>query len=214
MEQRLSLVTLGVRDLDAARQFYERLGWRSTGPTEEVVFFQAGGVVVGLWSRSELAADTVVEDSGGWGGITLAHNVGSREAVDALLEEAGVREGLCDVRVRRRSGEATAASSRIPTATAGRSLTTRSGQSPTTVARWWASSRSKWWCPAVTGHHHRFAPLSVTRHGLLTVPPLAIVSADVSRISIPVRCEVRAMTAGATGAAPCSPSSVREWERR
>lgn len=88
MEQRLSLVTLGVRDLDAARQFYERLGWRSTGPTEEVVFFQAGGVVVGLWSRSELAADTVVEDSGGWGGITLAHNVGSREAVDALLEEA------------------------------------------------------------------------------------------------------------------------------
>ncbi len=89
MEQRLSLVTLGVRDLDAARQFYERLGWRSTGPTEEVVFFQAGGVVVGLWGRSELAADTVVEDSGGWGGITLAHNVGSREAVDALLEEAG-----------------------------------------------------------------------------------------------------------------------------
>ena len=88
MEQRLSLVTLGVRDLDAARQFYERLGWRSTGPTEEVVFFQAGGVVVGLWSRSELAADTVVEDSGGWGGITLAHNVRSPEAVDALLEEA------------------------------------------------------------------------------------------------------------------------------
>ena len=125
MEQRLSLVTLGVRDLDAARQFYERLGWRSTGPTEEVVFFQAGGVVVGLWSRSELAADTVVEDSGGWGGITLAHNVGSREAVYALLEEAGVREGLCDVRVRRRSGEATAASSRIPTATAGRRLTAR-----------------------------------------------------------------------------------------
>ena len=56
-------------------------------------------------------------------------------------------------------------------------------------------------------------PLSVTRHGLLTVPPLAIVSADVSRISIAVRCEVRAMTA-ATGAAPWSPSSVREWERR
>ena len=89
MEQRVSLITLGVTDLAAARKFYERPGWRSTGPTEEVVFFQAGCVVVGLWSRSELTADTVVEDSGGWGGITLAQNVRSREAVDALLEEAG-----------------------------------------------------------------------------------------------------------------------------
>jgi len=88
MEQRISLVTLGVADLDDAREFYERLGWQSTGPTEEVVFFQAGGMVVALWGRAELAADTVVEDSAGWGGITLAHNVRSPEAVDGLLEEA------------------------------------------------------------------------------------------------------------------------------
>ncbi len=88
MEQRVSLVTLGVADLDAAREFYERLGWQPTGPTEEVGFFQTGGMVVALWGCAELAADTVVEDSGGWGGITLAHNVRSPEAVDALLEEA------------------------------------------------------------------------------------------------------------------------------
>lgn len=88
MEQRISLVTLGVADLDAARGFYERLGWHATGPTEDVVFFQTGGLVVALWGRAELAADTVVVDSGGWGGITLAHNVTSPEAVDALLGEA------------------------------------------------------------------------------------------------------------------------------
>lgn len=102
MEQRISLVTLGVADLGAARQFYERLGWRATGPTEEVVFFQAGGIVVGLWSRAQLAADTVVEDSGGWGGITLAHNVRSAEAVDALLVEAQAAGGTV-----RRPGAAT-----------------------------------------------------------------------------------------------------------
>ena len=88
MEQRISLVTLGVADLGSARQFYERLGWRPTGPTQDVVFFQAGGMVIGLWGRDELAADTVVEDAGGWGGITLAQNVGSPQEVDALLAEA------------------------------------------------------------------------------------------------------------------------------
>ncbi len=102
MEQRISLVTLGVADLDAARQFYERLGWGATGPTDEVVFFQAGGIVVGLWSRAQLAADTVVEDSGGWGGITLAHNVRSAEAVDALLAEVRAAGGTV-----RRPGAAT-----------------------------------------------------------------------------------------------------------
>jgi predicted lactoylglutathione lyase len=93
MEQRISLVTLGVADLDAARGFYERLGWQPTGPTEDVVFFQTGGMVVALWGRAELAADTVVEDSGGWGGITLAHNVRSPGEVDALLDEAAAAGG-------------------------------------------------------------------------------------------------------------------------
>ena len=81
-------MTLGVADLDAARAFYERLGWSQTGPGEGVVFFQAGGMVVGLWSREALAEDSGVEDSGGWGGVTLAHNVGSPTEVDAVIEEA------------------------------------------------------------------------------------------------------------------------------
>ncbi len=88
MEQRISLVTLGVADLDRARSFYEALGWRRTGDDEGVVFFQAGGMVLALWSRAELAADSGVEDGGGWGGVTLAYNVRSPEEVDATLAEA------------------------------------------------------------------------------------------------------------------------------
>jgi catechol 2,3-dioxygenase-like lactoylglutathione lyase family enzyme len=88
MEQRLSLVTLGVRDLDRARRFYEALGWRRTGDQEEVVFFQAGGLVVALWGRDELAHDSTVTDGGGWGGVTLAYNTRSPQEVDAVIEEA------------------------------------------------------------------------------------------------------------------------------
>ena len=89
MEQRLSVVTLGVADLERARRFYEALGWHSpSAPEEGVAFFQAGGMVVALWSRASLAEDSAVADPGGWGGITLAHNVDSPEAVDAILHEA------------------------------------------------------------------------------------------------------------------------------
>jgi catechol 2,3-dioxygenase-like lactoylglutathione lyase family enzyme len=88
VEQRLSLVTLGVANLDRARRFYEALGWRETPRAEGVVFFQSGGLVVGLWGREELAADSGVDDTGGWGGITLAHNVASPAEVDAVIDEA------------------------------------------------------------------------------------------------------------------------------
>jgi catechol 2,3-dioxygenase-like lactoylglutathione lyase family enzyme len=89
MDQRVSLVTLGVADLGRARAFYEHLGWHTRAePDADVVFFQAGGMVLALWSRGELAADSGVEDPGGWGGITLAHNVRSPEDVDAVLEQA------------------------------------------------------------------------------------------------------------------------------
>ena len=89
MEQRLSLVTLGVRDLPRARAFYEALGWRTgAGPDDDVVFFQAGGMVLALWDRAMLAEDSGVDDRGGWGGVTLAHNVGSPGEVDRVLEEA------------------------------------------------------------------------------------------------------------------------------
>lgn len=89
MEQRVSLITLGVTDLGRARAFYEALGWvTGAAPGDDVVFFQAGGMVVALWGRGELAEDSVVTDDGGWGGVTLAHNVRSPAEVDAVLSEA------------------------------------------------------------------------------------------------------------------------------
>ena len=89
MEQRLSLVTLGVRDLARAKAFYEALGWTNNAqPEDDVVFFQAGGMIVALWGRAQLAEDSMVDDDGGWGGVTLAHNVRSPEEVDAVLAEA------------------------------------------------------------------------------------------------------------------------------
>jgi predicted lactoylglutathione lyase len=89
VEQRVSLVTLGVSDLARSRSFYEALGWVTRAePGDDVVFFQAGGLIVALWSRAELAADSGVDDTGGWGGITLAHNVRSPAEVDAVLAEA------------------------------------------------------------------------------------------------------------------------------
>jgi catechol 2,3-dioxygenase-like lactoylglutathione lyase family enzyme len=88
VEQRLSLVTLGVADVRRARRFYEALGWVGESPDDDVVFFQVGGMIVALWSRAKLAADSTVPDAGGWGGITLAHNTRSPEEVDAVLAEA------------------------------------------------------------------------------------------------------------------------------
>jgi len=88
MEPRISLVTLGVADIDRARQFYDALGWNGHSPDGEVVFYQAGGMVLALWSRALLAADSTVIDGGGWGGVTLAHNVRSPAEVDTLLTAA------------------------------------------------------------------------------------------------------------------------------
>ena len=89
MEQRLSLVTLGVRDLGRARRFYESLGWHTdASPDDDVAFYQAGCMIVALWSRASLAEDTVVRDAGGWGGVTLAYNARSAGEVDAVVTEA------------------------------------------------------------------------------------------------------------------------------
>jgi predicted lactoylglutathione lyase len=88
MDQRLSVITLGVRDLARARTFYEALGWTTgAAPDDDVVFFQARDMVIALWDRGRLAEDSVVEDGGGWGGVTLAFNAGSPEEVDAVTEE-------------------------------------------------------------------------------------------------------------------------------
>jgi uncharacterized protein len=96
MDQRVSLVTLGVADTGRARDFYEAMGWQGESPDGDVVFFQAGGMILALWGREQLAGDSTVADNGGWGGVTLAYNVESPEAVDAVLaqaEAAGARIG-------------------------------------------------------------------------------------------------------------------------
>ena len=90
MEQRISLITLGVRDLRRSRAFYEALGWQTNAAADDdVVFFQAGPMIFALWDRAKLAEDTGGrQDSGGWGGITPAYNARSPEEVDQVLEEA------------------------------------------------------------------------------------------------------------------------------
>ena len=92
MEQRVSLITLGVADVSRATAFYEAVGWGVDGgvndETDHVAFFQANGFIVALWDRAKLAKDSGVRDSGGWGGVTLAYNVRSPAEVDAVLEGA------------------------------------------------------------------------------------------------------------------------------
>jgi catechol 2,3-dioxygenase-like lactoylglutathione lyase family enzyme len=90
MRQRVGLVTLGVRDLARSLAFYRALGWRESSRSVpgDVAFFDVGGAVLALWSRDLLAEDSAVTDSGGWGGVTLAHNVGSPAEVDTVLAEA------------------------------------------------------------------------------------------------------------------------------
>ena len=93
MEQRLSLITLGVADAARANAFYEALGWKGQSPDGDVFFFQTGSMIVALWSREKLAADSAVADAGGWGGVTLAYNTRSPEEVDAVLAEAEAAGG-------------------------------------------------------------------------------------------------------------------------
>jgi uncharacterized protein len=89
MEQRLSLVTLGVGDLERARAFYEALGWKTGAEVaDDVAFYQLPGIVLALWGRDQLAEDSVAEDSGGWGGITIAYDTRSPEEVDEVIEQA------------------------------------------------------------------------------------------------------------------------------
>jgi uncharacterized protein len=89
MEQRLSVVTLGVADLERARRFYEALGWQRGNSHAEVVFFQLNGMVLSLWGRRELAADAgLAERPDGFGGIVLAYNARGRDEVESVLAEA------------------------------------------------------------------------------------------------------------------------------
>ena len=89
MEQGISLLTLGVVDLARARRFYDALGWSSSSdPESDVVFYQAGGTILALWDGARFAEDSGVADTDGSGGVTLARNVASAAAVDAVIAQA------------------------------------------------------------------------------------------------------------------------------
>jgi catechol 2,3-dioxygenase-like lactoylglutathione lyase family enzyme len=90
MEQRISLITLGVADLARSRRFYEALGWKAAAyGNESVAFFQAGGMILALWGRKDLADDAKIADDGsGFRGMSMAHNTRSKDEVDTVLAEA------------------------------------------------------------------------------------------------------------------------------
>jgi uncharacterized protein len=100
VEQRVSLVTLAVADVERARRFYESLGWRGQ-EVDGTVFFQTGGMAVVLWAREKLARECGIEDGGGFGGVALAHNVRSEAEVDGILAAAEAAGG----RITRRPAE-------------------------------------------------------------------------------------------------------------
>jgi len=89
MEQRVTLVTLGVSDYARAKAFYAALGWSPALEVEETAFFQGNGVILTLWAREKLGTDMGIPDDGArWSGIALAHNVRSREEVNEVIEQA------------------------------------------------------------------------------------------------------------------------------
>lgn len=89
MDQRLNVITLGVDDVPLATAFYQRLGWELAFTDGDIVMFQAGPMIVSLWSAAKLADDSgVAPPAEGWGGFTLGYVVGSPDEVDALCDEA------------------------------------------------------------------------------------------------------------------------------
>ena len=89
MEQRVTLITLGVADFTRAKAFYAALGWAPALDVQETAFYQGNGVILVLWARDKLADDLgVLDTSARWGGVALAHNVRSREEVHAVIEQA------------------------------------------------------------------------------------------------------------------------------
>jgi catechol 2,3-dioxygenase-like lactoylglutathione lyase family enzyme len=143
VEQRISLITLGVAEVSRSCSFYERLGWAT--PCEEgagVAFFPAGGLVFAVWDRSKLAADAGRTAAGAPGAMTLAHNVRSPAEVDAVLVEAEAAGATITQPARDTFWGATQAALPIRTAICGRWRTTPTGSSRTTGASGFRSSRA------------------------------------------------------------------------
>lgn len=87
MQQQISVITLGVRDLQASKAFYAQgFGWKPVFDNDEIVFYQMNGLVLGTWLRGELEADVQLPSAAGWGGMTLAHNVGGAEEVTSAID--------------------------------------------------------------------------------------------------------------------------------
>ena len=131
MEQRLSMVTLGVSDLPRSRLFYEKgLGWKSANPgNESIAFYQIGPLVFSLFPKAELVRDANLEDADpAPGGITLAHNVATHEEVDALLVEAEAAGGNILKPAQQADWAAIPVISLTPTAICGRSPSIRIGR--------------------------------------------------------------------------------------
>jgi uncharacterized protein len=89
VEQRITLVTLGVSDYGRAKAFYAALGWSPALEVEETAFFQGNGIILALWAREKLGPDLGIPDDGArWSGVALAHNVRSNAEVDEVIEQA------------------------------------------------------------------------------------------------------------------------------
>ena len=89
VDQRVTLITLGVSDYDRAKAFYAALGWRPAWEVQETAFFQGNGVILALWGREKLAPDMGIADDGArWSGMSLAQNVRSPEEVNVVIELA------------------------------------------------------------------------------------------------------------------------------
>ena len=89
MEQRVSLITLGVQDMANTAAFYERLGWARVESPDGVVAFDLIGQTLGLYPLDALAEDIGVAAGTLWrGAVTLAHNLRSKEEVDELMQRA------------------------------------------------------------------------------------------------------------------------------
>ena len=94
VDQRVTLVTLGVSDYARAKAFYAALGWRPALEVQETAFFQGNGIILALWGREKLGPDLGIPDDGArWSGMSLAQNVRSNEEVQAVIEQARANGG-------------------------------------------------------------------------------------------------------------------------
>jgi uncharacterized protein len=90
MEQRISVVTLGVKDVAVSRKFYAQgLGWKPVWENKEIVFFQNGGLVFAVFLRNELAADFQAEPAAfGMAAMALGYNVRAKNEVEGFIQQA------------------------------------------------------------------------------------------------------------------------------